>query len=230
MAIAVPLFVVAGFWQLHRLDERRTKNAAITERAAERPRALEDVLDEGDADHRRVRLTGTFDTRREVVLIGRPGPGGIDGSHVLTPLVTDDGAVLVDRGWVPPGMEDPPLRDAAPPDDDVTVTGVLIPTEGTGALSDAGEHGELVDRIDVARIARQTEHRFATSNFYVLLQAQDPSPGAFPQPVEPRRPSEGPHLGYAVQWFLFVPTLIAVYVALLRQQVKRARREEAARR
>ena len=228
MAIAVPLFVVAGFWQLHRLDERRTKNAVITERATEAARSLEDALGERQADHRRVRIAGTYDTEQEVVLIGRPGPGGVDGSHVLTPLVTDDGAVLVDRGWVPPGMEDPPLRDAAPPDDDVTITGVLIPTEGTGALSAGGEHGELVDRIDVARIAQQTDQRFATRDFYVLLQSQDPKPGDFPQPVEPRRPSEGPHLGYAVQWFLFVPTLIAVYVALLRQQVKRARRETAA--
>jgi surfeit locus 1 family protein len=224
VAIAVPLFVVAGFWQLHRLDERRTENALIAERASQPPRSLDDVLANGDVDHRRVRVTGTFDTSEEVVLIGRPGPGGVDGSHVLTPLVIDDqAAVLVDRGWVPPGLEDPPLRDAAPPDGELTVTGVLLPTEGTGALARGGEQGELVDRIDVARIARPSDHRFLTKDVYVLLQMQDPSPDELPKPVEPRRLGEGPHLGYAVQWFLFVPTLIAVYVVLLRQQVKRPR-------
>jgi surfeit locus 1 family protein len=224
VAIAAPLFIVAGFWQLHRLDERRTKNATIEQRASESPRSLEDALGDGDADHRRVRVRGSFDTSDEVVLIGRPGPGGIDGSHVLTPLVVDDEAVLVDRGWVPPGMEDPPLRDAAPADDDVTITGVLLPSEGRGALAPGGEQTDLVDRVDVARIAAGTDHRFVTTRYYVLLASQDPPPDELPRVVEPRKLGEGPHLGYAVQWFLFVPTLLAVYIALLRQQVKRAHR------
>ena len=156
------------------------------------------------------------------MLIGRPGPGGVDGSHVLTPLVIDDdSAVLVDRGWVPPGMEDPPLRDAAPPDDEVTISGILEPTEGDPALSSGGGHGELVDRIDVATLAAGADHRYITTAFYVLLQEQDPAPEEVPKVVEPLPLGEGPHLGYAVQWFLFVPTLIVVYVVLLRQQVRK---------
>ena len=223
VAIAVPLFAVAGVWQLHRLDERRTKNALIRDRESQPVRSLDDVLADDDAEHRRVRVTGTYDTSEEVVLIGRPGPNGIDGSRVLTPLlVDDDDAVLVDRGWVPPGMEDPPLREAAPPDDDVTVTGILLPSEGRAALAPATKHEEIVDRIDVARIASGSEHGFISSGLYLLLQTQDPAPGDVPKPVEPRRPSEGPHLGYAVQWFLFIPTLLAVYVVLLRQQARRS--------
>lgn len=226
IAVAVPLFVLAGFWQLHRLDERRAQNRTITTRETIPARPLDDVLDADDPSRRNVRATGRYDTSEEVVLIGRPGPNGVDGSHVLTPFVADDGAaVLVDRGWVPPGKEDPPVADAEPPDDDVTITGVLFPTEGNPALSSGGTHGELVDRIDVATLATGSDHRFATTAFYVVLQAQDPPQDDLPRIVEPRKPGEGPHLGYAVQWFLFVPTLIAVYVALLRQQVKRAGRE-----
>lgn len=222
VAIAVPLFAVAGVWQLNRLDERRTKNELIRDRESEPVRSLDDVLADGDAEHRRVRVTGTYDTSEEVVLIGRAGPNGIDGSHVLTPLlVGKDEAVLVDRGWVPPGMEDPPLRDAAPPDDDVTVTGILLSSEGRAALAPVTKHEEIVDRIDVARIASGSEHAFISNGLYLLLQEQDPPPGDVPSPVEPRRPSEGPHLGYAVQWFLFIPTLLAVYIVLLRQQARR---------
>jgi surfeit locus 1 family protein len=224
VATAVPLFVVAGFWQLNRLDQRRTRNALIRERESAPVRSLGDVLDDRDAEHRRVRVTGRYDTSEEVVLIGRPGTGGIDGSHVLTPLrIDEDDAVLVDRGWVPPGMEDPPLREAAPPDGEVTVTGILEPTEGKSALSSGGTHGELVDRIDVARLASGSEHRFITTSLYVLLQEQDPEGKELPKVVEPLGLSEGPHLGYAVQWFLFIPTLLAVYVVLLRQQARRPR-------
>jgi surfeit locus 1 family protein len=224
IAIAVPLFVIAGFWQLRRLDERRAINRSITERADERVRPLADVLAAGDPDHRPVHVAGTYDTDEEVVLIGRPGPDGIEGSHVLTPLITDDGTVLVDRGWVPPGMEDPPLREAAPADDDVTAVGILLRTEGNPRLaSGEGEHGGIVDRVDVARLASGADDRFVTTAYYVLLRSQEPPPAELPRPVEPRRPGEGPHLGYAVQWFLFVPTLLVVYVLLLRQQVRRAR-------
>ena len=222
VAIAVPLFALAGVWQLHRLDERRTRNALIRERESAPVRSLDDVLDDGEADHRRVRVTGRFDTSEEVVVIGRPGTGGIDGSHVLTPLRIDkQDAVLVDRGWVPPGLEDPPLREAAPPDGEVTVTGILLPTEGKGALSSGGEHRDLVDRIDVARLASGSDHRFITTALYVLLETQAPAGAALPMVVEPPGLGEGSHLGYAVQWFLFIPTLLAVYVVLLRQQARR---------
>jgi surfeit locus 1 family protein len=222
VAIAVPLFAVAGFWQLRRLDERRTHNALVREREASPARSLDDVLADGDAEHRSVRVIGRYDTSEEVVVIGRPGPGGIDGSHVLTPLrIDNDDAVLVDRGWVPPGMEDPPLRDAAPPDGEVTVIGVLLPTEGKSALSSGGAHSELVDRIDVARLASGSDRRFITTELYLLLEEQDPPSGELPRPVEPPPLGEGPHLGYAIQWFLFIATLLAVYAALLRQQATR---------
>lgn len=228
IAAAVPLFALAGFWQLHRLDERRALNRSITERAAQRVRPLADVLEAGDADHRPVRISGTYDASEEIVLIGRPGPNGQDGSHVLTPLVDEDGeTMLVDRGWVPPGMEDPPVRQASPPDDDVELVGILLRTEGNPRLASGGAAlGEIVDRIDVARHAAASDHRYASTSHYLLLRSQDPPPDELPRPVDPRKPGEGPHLGYAVQWFLFIPTLIVVYVLLLRQQVRRARTDE----
>jgi surfeit locus 1 family protein len=226
VAIAVPLFAVAGFWQLDRLDERRAMNAKIRARESEPVRPLDDVVDDRDASHRRVRVTGRYDTSEELVLIGRPGTNGIEGSHVLTPLrVEDDDAILVDRGWVPPGLEDPPVDEARPPSGRVTVTGILLPSEGGRSLATGrDELHEIVDRIDVARFARASDHRYLTDDLYILLQDQDPPAEELPRPVAPRGLTEGPHLGYVIQWFLFIPTLIAVYVVLLRQQVKRPKR------
>jgi surfeit locus 1 family protein len=222
VVIVVPLFTLAGFWQLHRLDERRTKNAQIRARESAPARSLDDVLSDGDASFRRIRVSGHYDTSTEVVLIGRPGDNGVDGSHVLTPFVIDEhDAVLVDRGWVPPGLERAPVRQARPPDGKVTITGILFPTEGREALSTGGTEGKLVDRIDVGRLAHGARHRFITTDLYVLLRSQSPRPEKLPELVHPAGLSEGPHLGYAVQWFLFIPTLLAVYTVLLRQQMKR---------
>jgi surfeit locus 1 family protein len=221
VVVTVPLFALAGVWQLHRLDERRTHNALVRSREGLPARPLRAVIADGDAEHRRVRVTGRYDTSEEVVLVGRSN-AGIEGSHVLTPLVIDaKDAVLVDRGWVPPGMEDPPLQRARPPDGDVTITGFLLPTEARGAPHDATQT-QLVDHIDVASLAKSSRHGFTTTELYVLLQSQQPAPSDLPTIVKPAGLSEGPHLGYAIQWFLFIPTLLAVYVTLLRQQAKRA--------
>lgn len=222
VAFAVPLFVVAGFWQLRRLDERRERNALIAQRQDEPARSLEDVLAGGDARYRHVRVRGVFDTSEEVVLVGRGrGPDGADGNHVLTPLrVDDDDAVLVDRGWVPLELDEPPVREARPPDGEVTVEGFLYRSEG-GRAATPRRRPPAVTRIDVAELAGSSRYTYLTSGLYLLQQEQRPPPDELPVPVRPLELSEGSHLAYAVQWFLFVPTLLVVYVTLLRREARR---------
>ena len=219
--VAVPLFAVAGFWQLRRLDERRSRNALIEQRQDRPVRPLDDVLSGGDATYRRVRVTGTFDQTEEIVLAGRGrGPGGAAGNHVLTPLrIDDERAILVDRGWVPPGLDDPPVRAARPPDDRITIQGFLYRTEGRGRV-EPGRRPEAVARIDVAALAASSRYAYVTTDLYLLLQEPKPGEDELPRPVSPVELSEGSHRAYAVQWFLFIPTLLAVYVTLLRRQAR----------
>lgn len=219
--VAVPLFAVAGFWQLRRLDERRERNALVEQRRDEPVRSLEDVLDDGDATYRHVRATGTFDPTEEVVLAGRGrGPGGAAGNHVLTPLrIDDERAILVDRGWVPPELDEPPIRAARPPDDRITIEGFLYRTEGS-ARGEPGRRPKVVTRIGVATLAAESRYAYVTTDLYLLLQEPQPRADELPQPVRPVEPSEGSHRAYAVQWFLFIPTLLVVYVTLLRRQAR----------
>lgn len=217
---AVVTFALAGTWQLRRLDERRTNNAQIERRQALEVVSLADALDAGEATYRRVSARGTFDTSEEAVLVGR-GREGLEGNHVLTPLVTADGAVLVDRGWVPPQSDRPPVPQARPPSGKVSVTGYLYRSEGRGPFGTSGERTEVVARIDVARLAQGSDHRYATTDLYLLLSDQDPAPEDLPRPVPPLELSEGSHRIYAVQWFLFIPTALVVYAALLRRGVRR---------
>lgn len=224
---AVPLFAVAGFWQLRRLDQRRERNALIEQRQNEPVRSLDDVLEDRDATYRHVRATGTFDPTEEIVLAGRGrGPGGAPGNHVLTPLRIDDrNAILVDRGWVPPELDDPPVRAARPPDGEVTIEGFLHRTEGGGRVNPA-RRPDVVTRIDVAALAASSRYAYVAADLYLLLQQPQPGAVQLPQPVRPVELSEGSHRAYAVQWFLFIPTLLVVYVTLLRRQ---ARQESAVR-
>lgn len=215
--VVVALFALAGAWQLDRLDERRSNNRLVSERNALPEADLDDVLaSPGDVEHRRVRASGRYDTGEEVVLLGR-GREGRPGHHVLTPLVGDDGrAIVVDRGWVPQSLESPPVTQAAPPPGRVLVRGELLASEGGGGEGRV----RRLSRIDVARLAVQLP--YPTYSVYLLLGTQDPpQPGELPDPIPPPGPSEGPHLVYAVQWFLFMAIALAGYPALLRLQARR---------
>lgn len=210
-------FVLAGVWQLHRSDERRERNRLVAERRAAPEAPLEEAIGRpGDVVERRVRAAGRYDTGEEVLLLGR-GSDSRPGNHVLTPLVTASGrAIVVDRGWVPPNLEEPPVPEAAPPDGEVVVHGVLLASEGTG-----GGEGQLrrVARIDVGRLAKQLP--YPTYSSYLLLRSQEPVQREdLPEPVPLPPLSEGPHLFYAVQWFLFAAIATAGYPALLRREVR----------
>jgi surfeit locus 1 family protein len=89
-----------GFWQLARLGERRSSNAAIAERlTAPAVPWGEAVRDSARARYRRVQLAGRYDYARELVLTSR-GRSGAPGVHVLTPLlVAGSPPILVNRGW-----------------------------------------------------------------------------------------------------------------------------------
>lgn len=207
--VTIVAFVNFGFWQLRRHDDKRDFNDAV-ERAASLPAiALEEVSGD-DALYRRVVATGEYDTGVEVlVLRSREGSSGY---HVLTPLrLVGGGVVLVDRGWVPPEFDEPPVAPARPIEGVLEVTGYLWPSEESSMPDSLPA---VVSRIDTSVIGAFTPYPLMGP--YLLLQAQDPEvPGDLPVPVEPPEASLGPHLGYAGQWFLFTAVVVIGYPILL---------------
>ncbi|HXF72366.1 MAG TPA: SURF1 family protein [Actinomycetota bacterium] len=209
-----------GFWQLDRLEQRRAFNALVRAREAMPAEPVDRLLLPGTeaaaASYRRAWAEGRYDPGREVLLFGR-SLDGAPGSHVLTPLLLPDGrALVVDRGWVPLDVEEPPVAWAAPPSGRVRVEGILLPPES--ADPDALAGGRL-ERVSLAALARALPYPLLPA--YLELRRQDPPPGPLPRPAPPPELTEGPHLSYAVQWFLFAAVAVAVYAALLRRELRR---------
>src|SRR5688572_15494447 len=106
-----------GFWQLRRLDQKQERNARIEARMHREPVSLEEALRAGSdaAEFRRVTVTGRWDADATVLVRSRALQGQ-PGYHAVTPLVTDGGGVLVNRGFVPifPGGEDRILEQVQP--------------------------------------------------------------------------------------------------------------------
>ena len=228
--VAVVGFINLGFWQLRRLDERRDLNRIIAARMAEPATPLAELLAEFGADpealeFRRVEVSGSYLLDEEVLWQARTLRGR-SGHDVLTPLLVDPGAVIVNRGWVPIDASDPPVDGAEPPSVDVMITGVIRPGHVRGRLGPVDpQTGDLdrVSRIDITRLQVQIDPRLYP--FYVLLEGQVPEQSSgFPMPQTLLEQSEGRHLSYAIQWFLFSAIVAIGYPMLLRRTVRDERK------
>lgn len=223
---AVAGMILAGFWQLRRLDDRRDANAEFIERIeqtpvplesllpADGPNALDDQLD--DVVNRRVIASGTY-LPDQVVLFNR-SQGGRAVDNVLTPLVLDDGRVLiVNRGSIPVEGEPP-----APPAVAITIEGRLRPSEvrQRGGLSDAqADVIEQTRRVDLERLGPQFGGDVIP--LYAELMSSEPAVGPTdPALLDTPVLGEGNHLSYAFQWFIFAACVAAGWVLAVRRSLR----------
>lgn len=227
--VAIVAMVNFGFWQLRRLDERRDFNAVVEARYDAEPVPLDELLTPGvdpdDVSWRPVTTSGTYLADEGILIVNR-SQNGRAGVNTVVPLRLDDGRILlVNRGFVPLAADPPPV-----PALDVAVTGRLRPSQERrlGQLSDASE-GVLreAQRLDLERLAPQFDGPVVP--MYVDLTESVPAeqPG-FPEPVIAPNLSEGNHLSYAAQWFIFsIAAAVGWFLAVRRSALVRRRRATA---
>ncbi|WP_419917756.1 SURF1 family protein [Candidatus Poriferisocius sp.] len=224
--LAVAAMVTAGFWQLHRLSERKDRNSLITDRG-ELPVAevqnlvgIHDSYEVGqEIEFRTVRALGVYQPADQVLIRNRTYQGSA-GYWVLTPLQLDTGAtVAVNRGWISRGAAlDPSPAAFAPIPGPVEVIGLLRATvTAVGLQQDDPPQGVLTEmaRPDLARLARQLDTDLLP--VYVQLQSQNPPTGELPVPAPAPDLGEGSHLAYAVQWFVFAAITSVGYPLMMRR-------------
>jgi surfeit locus 1 family protein len=216
--------VVAGFWQLDRLHQRRIFNARVARQLRLAPEPLQSLVPSngkvsiGSLAYRRVEVEGTYDPRHEVVLVARV-LGEQNGNHVLTPLVMSGGeGLIVDRGWVPFELTQPPVQQAGPPVGPVRLAGVLFPPEATTTRAN-GSPRPQVTKVDLGLLAHQMPYPIWP--VYLWLQGQAPAqPGTLPTLAPlPDLTASPPHLSYAIQWFTFATIGLVGYPLLLRREI-----------
>ena len=212
LLLAAAGFVRLGIWQLGRLHERRAANR-ITQSARLAPPVDLDAAATGVdtlAQHR-VIVKGRYDHRREIVVRGDVLQG-VPGVRLFTPLLLAPAgpAILIDRGFLPtPDGVTVDLRDAAEPGE-VAVRGIVLPVpRGPGQPI---EHGGRVTwrRLDLGALRERSPYAILPM---LVQQAPDSGLSRFPRRLAPPPLDDGPHLAYAVQWFLFA--VLATAFALL---------------
>lgn len=224
---AIGVMVRLGIWQLDRLEQRRAFNARVSAQLEQPPLRLTAETfgaDLMEMEYRSVIVVGRYDHSQEVALRNQVW-GNRLGVHLLTPLVIEgsDQAVLVDRGWIP--FEDWPPRE---PDQfaepgTVEVRGVIRRPRSRadfGGRPDpvppSGERLLVWNHVNVERIGNQVSYPLLP---VYVQQAPDPAWTELPYRSQPELDlTEGPHLGYAIQWFLFAVVLGIGYPGYLWQQ------------
>jgi surfeit locus 1 family protein len=193
-----------GFWQLHRLAERRALNAMLAERLGATPAPVRDVVrDSSTAAYRRAQATGVYDFGNEFSLGARTRQGS-PGANIVTPLrfAGTDTAVLVNRGWVYAADAMTVNFERWREPDSARVSGYLVAIEkGRRATVSTPTNARVVRHLDLDSLAGRLPYPVLP---FVLVAtepatAADTVPARLPAPVL----DEGPHLGYAIQWFAF---------------------------
>ncbi|HEV7586580.1 MAG TPA: SURF1 family protein [Longimicrobium sp.] len=222
-----------GFWQLERLQQRRTRNH-VQAQALRMPTLDYDSMTAEAIErepsrflNRKMRVAGTYDASGEIVLRGRADDGR-PGVHLVTPIVVPGvpRALLVNRGWVP--SPDAATVDARPYAEagTRTVDGILMEIPrgtrngGEPAVQRApgGPPTPSYRRLDLD-VLRRVERRPIVRLYLQQLPGADSASGRPPVRVPLQPMDNGPHLSYAFQWFSFAAIgVIGLLVVFLRRR------------
>lgn len=205
-ALAAALFSRLGVWQLHRLAERRARNALVVSRldsaqvnVAALPR------DTALARFRRVRVVGVPDYAHELILAARTH-NGAPGVDLITPLriAGTDTAVLLNRGWVYSPDAASIYEDRWRENDSVFVGYAEVLPPSGGASYATRPHTLTRLTLTSARAALP----YPIFPFYVVEMGDTTTAPGRPQRVGVPPLDEGPHKSYAIQWFFFATVAI----------------------
>jgi len=219
--------VFLGQWQWGRHEAKAARAQRIESHYfASRPVPLPQAMPRPDANLPRaeewtlVTATGRYDPAHAMLVRNRPN-NGVFGYEVVVPLGLANGtSVLVDRGWIPNGRTaSEPSRTPDTPVGDVTVTGWL--RVGEPSLGREMPPGQLAS-VNLAEAGAQA----ATPLYgaYVIRRSEAGRPGErieHPQALEQPDTGQGPHLAYALQWWLAAPVgFVLVFVGARREHLE----------
>jgi len=217
-ALGLAVFVSLGYWQLGRAREKQALFDAFMAGSQDTVDATGLGFDEL-ARYQHVRLRGSYDATRQILLDNMPSVAGRPGYRVLTPLARADGHgwILVDRGWVPLGATREDLPDVSVGVREREVSGILdvlpIPGLRVGPAASPGAGGWPRVLLFPTEADVESALGVDVESRIVLLDAG--APDGFERKWRPSL-GFGPerHLGYAIQWFAFALVTVVLFVAL----------------
>lgn len=211
--VFVMVFVSLGKWQLSRADEKNSRQERL-DYLAKQPIVvlpssqikLEEYL------YREVELRGEYQHAHTIYLDNKSNKGRA-GYHILTPIRISNSSlhVVINRGWVPTGLDRAVLPDVPETEGEVKVTGIVVsPEVRTLELSSQVIEGSVWGNFNLHRFHEVTGLDFQP---IIVLQKDKLEDGLV---REWDRPDSGSakNISYAFQWFSLAITTLIIFLAL----------------
>lgn len=203
------ILISLGVWQVQRLAWKQAVIADIDARILADPAPLPAALDPQRDAYLPVEVTGFMPTDYLRVLVSQKNLGA--GYRIIRPMVTDQGRILIDLGFVTTSNAGGLLFEEGPP---LTIVGNLQwpqETDGFTPEPDQAENIWFARDVDAMAAALGTDP--------VLVVRRDA-----PQPVGPLQPLPvdasaipNDHLQYAITWFSLAAIWSAMTFSFLRR-------------
>jgi surfeit locus 1 family protein len=228
--LAVATTTSLGVWQLSRAEQKQARQAAMDTQDAKPPvttASLRAAADPMALLHQRASLRGSWAPSKTMVFLENRPMAGRVGFVVVMPFILEggQGALVVQRGWVPRGLDD---RTRVPQIDTPTGT---VEIEGRMALppSDlyalgAPTGGAIRQNLALPQFSAETGLQLLP----LTLQQTGASPEGLLRDWPVANLGIEKNYGYAAQWFgmaaLF--TLLYLWFQIVRRFIGRKGRQE----
>lgn len=235
LAVGTTACVLLGLWQFHRYEAKSARADLIEHNYSAAPVALAEVLPEPSsslpaADQwRTVTLTGHYCTDPGCIVYARNRPfHGEVGFAQLAPFITDQGTLVVARGWLATKeTTSEPLDPPTVPAGERTIVVRVRAVEPALAhrTSPPGQIQSIT--AENLRAWDPLVGPVRSGGYGELVTEDSAAPAhltAFPRPET----SLGPHLSYAVQWWALALLLPIAGVVRARRALLDAKDDAAA--
>ena len=219
-AIAFCGFIVLGFWQIDRADQKNVLNSNYTDRQQEAIIVLDknNVIDEKSSLlWRKVEFEGSFINKQNIILDNQIF-NQIAGFNIITPfkIKGSDSLVLINRGWHP-NLKN---RETLPIINEISderilqghiasfpVSGIKL---GKNNIETLNSQIFRFQRLDAAELNYFFSAKMMPYMIYLDPIIDKELYGNFKLPA----PDSQKNYGYAFQWFAFAITLLIIFIRL----------------
>ncbi len=217
------LMISLGFWQLDRADYKANLQTLIESKQGSQPIALNSISKKEDEwIYQPVFVEGQFDEKHQILLDNQIN-NMVAGYSVFTPfIISNNHAILVNRGWLPIGASRAKLPDITLDTKTRRIDGLVAhpPSKTIVLSSNVNNYAQwptVLQYIDLQEIEKNLKYKLLPM---IILMNQAEQTSLKPLPTKINMRSEK-HTAYAFQWYGLSLALFIIYIVVNTKNTKK---------
>lgn len=218
----LPLLLSLSAWQLNREQQKISAEKLYETRLGAAPENVTAIdWSDNDLNWVSVLATGQFDSDRQLLLDNRIHNSMV-GYEVITPFITQDSVLLVNRGWIAQGLTRQIFPSLDVMEDTITISGHIYVPDGSLMVLGAEESTtaswpKVIQKIDFQILNDVMDEDFRPH----LIRLDENSPGVLQTNWSAINMRPEVHRAYAVQWLIMALVLLILYLMFSFKKLER---------